>query len=168
MYWYTYALIFFFSLIYLCKAMLSYYFLIHVTLYSCQWHYVWLIYIYHVLFVSLYHCSTKVMRINKVEVECDTNAPLLSDDSQANQPRAWQELRRKRYAQEHCFTKSREYDTNVSRERCVHDTKVTLIWHRKSTFESTKMEQVDQQLNKRALYLSAISVRANTISICAL
>ena len=38
----------------------------------------------------------------------------------------------------------------------MHDTKVTLIWHRKSTFESTKMEQVDKLLLLQAAYLEDI------------
>ena len=53
--------------------------------------------------------------------------------------------------------KKREYDTNVSRERCVHDTQVTLIWHRKSTFESTKMEEVDQLLLRAAVRIITVT-----------
>ena len=90
-------------------------------------------------------------------------AVLLSDEPQANQPRTWQELRRKRYAQEKCYTKTREYDTIVSRERCVNDTKVTLIWHRKSTFESSKMEQVDQLLLLQAAFLEDIITVTNGV-----
>ena len=40
----------------------------------------------------------------------------------------------------------------------MHDTKVTLIWHRKSTVESTKMEKVDQLL-LQAAYLEDISYK---------
>ena len=52
---------------------------------------------------------------------------------------------------------------NVSREHCVHDTKVTLIWHRKGTFESTKMEQVDQLLLLQAAYLEDIITVTNAV-----
>ena len=38
----------------------------------------------------------------------------------------------------------------------MHDTKETLIWHGKSTFESTKMQQVDQLLLLQAAYLEDI------------
>ena len=44
----------------------------------------------------------------------------------------------------------------------MHDTKVTLIWHRKSAFESTKMEQVDQPL-LQAAYLEDIITVTNGV-----
>ena len=40
----------------------------------------------------------------------------------------------------------------------MYDKKVTQIWHIKSTFESTKMEQVDQLLLLQAAYLEDIAV----------
>ena len=46
----------------------------------------------------------------------------------------------------------------------MNDTKVTLIWHRKSTFESTKIEQVDQLLLMlQAAYLEDIITVTNVV-----
>ena len=45
----------------------------------------------------------------------------------------------------------------------MHDTKVTLIWYRKSTFESTKMEHPDQLLLLQAAYLEDMVAVTNGV-----